>query len=129
MAEKFKQGEIEHCNDDKRAFALGAGKFTQAIKELETPYCAEGSTCADEAKSRLTARTGIKFDDWLTVTSCLAGRSKIRDTSGWHDLTDFGPPSFAKDCSTVSYTPDHKKNFKNIGTVTSEDHVKGCGEK
>ena len=88
MAKILRDGEIEHCNDHKLAFALSQGKYNRAIRDLEGEYCAAGRSgariCEPEFEQRFKDRTGIDFNQQSTIARCLHDKTKIRDdpTSG-----------------------------------------------
>ena len=58
MANKLKEGEREHCEDHRLAFALGEGKYNQAIKDLASAdYCPGGpQTTAPDCNGEFNAR-------------------------------------------------------------------------
>jgi hypothetical protein len=128
FADKIRKGEIEHCEDQKRAFALSYDKYLQVYKELGQRFCSEGSDCETETKARFKARLGIDWDDQQKISGCLLDKTGVRDTSNWHTAGDLGKPAVAPDCSSVTYTPDASKNLNEIGKHKTEDLVKGCGE-
>jgi hypothetical protein len=129
MADKIKEGEVEHCNDHKRAFALSWGKYLQVMNEVETGgLCGHDSGCMGALETYFKARTGFEWKDRQPIGRCLANKTGLRDTRNWHSvITVQGRGTYAKDCSTVTYTPD-PASMKEIGKTTSEDLVKGCGE-
>jgi hypothetical protein len=138
MAAKFKEGEIEHCEDHKLAFALSQGKYNQAMKDLAAEdYCpggppsAEGPDCHGEFKKRFKERTGIDFSDQFTIAQCLHGKSGLRDANHWHDVKESTyDVAYAADCKSVTYIPDPDA----VPEISLEKHppssiIKGCGEK
>jgi hypothetical protein len=135
-AAKLRQGEAEHCDDMKLAFALSWGKFNQASKDLEGDYCAANvhvsgvdTICDKEFANRFAARTGVAWTDREQVANCLLAKSKLRDDAPnrWHDVvaTD---SFYAKDCSAVTYIYT-AGSVPEVGRHPSSEIVKGCGEK
>jgi hypothetical protein len=132
MAEKIKQGEIEHCEDKKYAFSISAAQFNQAANDLAAAeYCPKGPplqdkgpACEREFRERFKARTGVDFDQQDKVSNCLIGKSKVRDDSHWHDIqSDAG--TYDSGCGTVTYTPDPAL-ARDIGTHDSSTIISGC---
>jgi hypothetical protein len=131
MAEKLREGEIEHCTDTRRAFALTWGKYAKAIKELEGGYCAENNDCSPVLKRHFKERTGIDYDKRMDVAKCLYNKTDIRESEslgglGWHDVI-LKNPVYRDKCKIALYKPDYRQ-MTDIGTHSSEDLVKGCGE-
>ena len=127
MAEKIKKGEIEHCNDDRRAFALTYGRYAVAIKELQAGYCAVNRDCDPKLKQHFKERTGIDYAQSTKVARCLFDKSGLRDSKDWHTVV-VKNPVYDRRCKVATYTPDHKKQLKEVDKHSSESLVKGCGE-
>jgi hypothetical protein len=128
VSDKVKEGEIEHCEDNKQAFALSYSRYLQAYHELTTSFCSEGSpTCEAEAKDRFKSRVGIEWDNRKKVSTCLFDKSGLRDSKGWHTASNTAAPIYAKDCKSVTYTLD-VATLKNVGKTSTVDLIKGCGE-
>ena len=128
MSDKIKEGEAEHCKDNKIAYSLSWSKYLQAVQELDGGYCSEGSTCKATFEDRFKSRVGVEAGKKGDVARCLSERSGQRDTKDWHTVVvDLAKGVWAKDCSTVTLTPD-PTTMKDVGTHKSEDLVKGCGE-
>jgi hypothetical protein len=131
MAQKLRDGEVEHCEDHKLAFALSQGKFNQAIKDLEGGYCPGGMgapDCQGEFAQRFKDRTGIDFNNRLTVSQCLHDKSKLRDdpTTGWHNVI-YDDWFYAPDCSVVTYIASPGM-MRHINRHPSSTIIQGCGE-
>jgi hypothetical protein len=133
-AKKLRQGEAEHCEDEKLAFALSWGKYNQASKDLEGEYCAAGikvssgneTICDKEFYKRFAERTGVEWEKREQVANCLHDKSKLRDTKTWHDVVPTNALN-AKDCSAVTYIYD-SGSAPQVGQHPSAEIVKGCGE-
>ena len=132
-AETLKQGETEHCEDDKLAFTLSHGRYNQALKELEGAFCANGTPpdksnriCEPEFAKRFKDRTGIDFDQRKTIADCLIRKSSLRDDRGWHDARP-ATVSYDRDCRTATYIID-QTSLPEVGRHLSSEIVKGCGE-
>jgi hypothetical protein len=134
-AKKIREGEIEHCEDKRLAFALSWGKYNQAIRDLEGDYCAAGAggatedICSKEFAQRFKNRTGIEFEKRRAVADCLLDKTKLRDSEvpGWHIAVPTSV-SYAQDCSAVTYTYT-AQSLPEVGKHPSAEIVKGCGEK
>jgi Domain of unknown function (DUF4157) len=129
LSEKAKAGEAEHCEDDRRAYMLSMGRYTQVFDELSHPYCAEGSDCDTETNNRFKERTGVEWKDVGKVENCLFDKTGDRDRRDWHTVEidqRTGRPT--PDCSAIIYTPDASKALPDVGKHKSEELVKGCGE-
>lgn len=128
MAERIKQGEIEHCVDLNQAFDLSYGRYLSAGKKLVTGFPAKDSkTCSSEISKRLVQDTGIEIAKWKTVADCLLEKTLERDKS-WH-VVDPGKQSISKDCKKVTYTPDPSATLTEVCKHPSSEVIKGCGEK
>jgi hypothetical protein len=126
MEQKIKDGEIEHCNDNKLAFSLSLGKYNDAAKDIAgRDYCAEKTPCRDEFLKRFQDRTGIAWDRQGPIGGCLLSKSQLRDTKLWHTSNSY--PDYAVDCSMVTYTAD-PKDMKDINKHPSSEivTVTGC---
>ncbi len=135
-AKTLRWGEIEHCEDQKLAFALSMGKYDQAIKDLEGEYCAADPSarpnepiCEKEFANRFENRTGIEFAKRQQISDCLGSKSALRDSPPrkWHDIVP-DDLFYAKDCSLVTYIVNPGA-APHIGKHPSSEIVKGCGEK
>jgi hypothetical protein len=134
-AKKLRQGEAEHCEDAKLAFALSWGKYNQASKDLEGDYCAAGikvssgeeTICDKEFYKRFADRTGVDWAKREEVGKCLHDKSKLRDSKQWHDVAPTNA-LYAKDCSSVTYIYD-SGSAPQVGKHPSAEIVKDCGEK
>jgi hypothetical protein len=135
MASKIRQGEVEHCEDKRLAYALSIGKFNQAIKDLEGEYCPGAPPgpnppeCQKEFEKRFEDRTGVAFAKNEQVINCLLNKSKLRDDPPhrWHDV-QADDWFYAPGCGTVTYILSPHLS-PHIGTHPSSEIVKGCGEK
>jgi hypothetical protein len=110
-ARKLKQGEKEHCDDAKLAFALSWGKFNQASKDLEGNYRAAGihatgaeTICDKELAKRFFDRTGVEWAKRKDVADCLLALSASRDgpPNNWHDVVATNA-FYERDCSAITY--------------------------
>ena len=132
MSEKIKQGEIEHCEDQKRAFALSYERYAQAAKGLaasEFPGT-DQAACQTEGFKRLKETTGIDVSQWAAVGQCLFDKTLVRDNA-WHKATT--DPAYvtfvlSPDCKRLTLVFDHTKQLLEINKHKTEDVVKGCGE-
>jgi hypothetical protein len=128
IAERIKQGEIEHCKDLYQAFDLSYGRYLSAAKNLEAGFPAkDNATCASEIFKRLAQQVGIETAEWKNVADCLIDKTLERDKT-WH-AADFGKQNISKDCKKVTLTPDPSTTLTEIGKHPSSEVIKGCGEK
>jgi hypothetical protein len=134
-AKKLREGEAEHCEDVKLAFALSWGKFNEASNDLEGEYCASGikvsgseSICDKEFAKRFTDRTGVEWAKRQQVADCLFGKSKLRDDppNRWHDVVPIDL-FYAKDCSAVTYIYG-AASAPEVGKHPPAEIIKGGGE-
>jgi hypothetical protein len=138
MAEKFKQGEIEHCEDLRRAFAHTFMRFNRAAREIEgeAPFpAASKKECTDAMKAKLAAKMGMtSYDSFITIRDCLFDKTKDRDrgSPAWHDVNTNATSARTPDsaCTKVTYVldPTHKDMLPELGKHPSRELVKGCGE-
>ena len=142
MADKLKQAEGEHCEDHRRVYALTFGKARQVHRDIGNPFCAAGRSesrnqrCQAEFTEYFRTRVGIDFSRLASTASCLERKTGTeRDDQGTHTV-QFGPGtsrslasrSVARDCTSVTYTPDHTTQLTDVGTRSAADVVQGCGE-
>ncbi len=134
VSERIRDGEIEHCNDIHRAFDLTFAKYLGVYKALEGGVLASDAQSCQQVVSKIALDvTGIEPSKLANTFLCLFNTSKSRDDepNRWHTLA-WGQPEtakYAKDCKSVTYTPDLKTVLPEIGNHSSEDVVKGCGLK
>lgn len=129
LSEKVKAGEIEHCEDSRRAWMLSFGRYNQVFDELSHSYCAEGSDCNSETEKRFKERAGVEYKDLGKVFKCLFDKTGIRDTKDWHTAEiNARDAKVAADCSAITYKPDATKVLTEVGKHKPEELVKGCGE-
>jgi hypothetical protein len=125
MAERIKDGEIEHCKDARRAFALSHGKYVAAVKQLARGFPAKDrKTCNAELLKRLADKVGLDPSRWTTFADCLFAKTLERDKT-WHQV-DPGPAQFSADCKTATFTPDPATSLTEVGKHPSDEVVKGC---
>jgi hypothetical protein len=130
---KFKAGEVEHCRDLRRAFALSLAKFNSAanaVKDAGRFPATNADDCRTKLKQKITAQMGIDHDLLSGVWTCLSNKTRERDTKGWHYVnvnltqkveTDAG-------CTKVIHELDPSKILPELGKHPTDDLVKGCGE-
>jgi hypothetical protein len=135
MAEKIKQGEIEHCEDYKRAFALSTAKYNRAMRDVkaEGKFSAKDrKTCADKIKERVFSKLGISSDKYDAVRNCLRKKSLERDTKGWHTVNVSATVDRVVDkkCTKIIFEldPNHKDMLPELGKHPTKDLIKDCGE-
>jgi hypothetical protein len=145
MAEKIKQGEIEHCEDEKIAFSLSWERYMQAIREVAATEIPGNDVpaCETEVYKRLTEKTGIEVSKWKSVAQCLLDKTLERDNI-WHKVEIFSggaidPDKVSKfildaNCTSLTLELDHTKLLTEIGNDKHQKHpskdlIKGCGEK
>ena len=128
-AEVFKQGEIEHCEDARRAWALSYGRWDVAYGDLAKGFCAENNKCMPVASDRFKSRIGISLEDRKKVAKCLIGKTSKRDSEKWHTLVivEGKKATYDKKCTTVTYTPT-VDDLGEVGKHSTKDLVQGCGE-
>ena len=78
-------------------------------------------------KRHFKERTGIDFDKRTTVAKCLFDKTGLRDSNNWHTAV-LKNPALDKACTTETYTPDPVKDLPDVGTHSTDDLIKGCGE-
>jgi hypothetical protein len=130
MAERIKEGEIEHCQDYQLAFDLSYARYNKACDDLGTGFPAKNAKdCRNQVFDRLDKAVGIDPAQWATVANCLFDKTLQRDDKkkGWHTL-DLGPGRFDKDCKHFTTTPNSRTALPEIGKHPSKDLIKGCGE-
>lgn len=130
MAERIKEGEIEHCQDYQLAFDLSYARYNKACDDLGTGFPAKNAKdCRKQVFDRLDKAVGIDPAQWTTVANCLFDKTLQRDDKkkGWHTL-DLGPGGFDKDCKHFTTTPNSRTALPEIGKHPSKDLIKGCGE-
>ena len=135
MAEKIKQGEIEHCEDYKRAFALSIGRYNRAMRDVKAEgkfSAGDHKSCAEKIKERVYSKLGIASDKYDAVRKCLRGKSLERDTKGWHTVNVSATVGRVVDkkCTTVIFEldPNHKDMLPELGKHPTKDLIKDCGE-
>jgi hypothetical protein len=132
-AKLFKAGEVEHCRDAQRAFALSFGRFNTAAAAVkaEGRFPADSKAdCTKKVKDKISARMGIDYDQVKPVFDCLWGKSKERDTKGWHDVDVNATSARRADsgCTKVVHVLDHARLLPELGNHPTADLLKGCGE-
>ena len=141
MADKIKQGEIEHCEDNKLAFALSYERYIKVIKKVAAMDFSgkDVSACQAEVLKRLKAKTGVDVSNWKPVADCLFDKTLERDNKKWHAIGIFSAggidankvSKFILDpsCGSLTLELDHAKLLNEVGKHPPKDVVKGCGEK
>jgi hypothetical protein len=126
LADQARKAEIEHCQDFKRAWVLGMGRFIAAVQELQQGFCVEeGKDCVQEWNRLLELRTGIPPGNWTTIDQCLMDKTGVRDESG-HTAPPGERQEASADCSQVVLV--QTGSLPGLGSPKPEDLVKGCGE-
>ena len=129
VAEVIKKGEIEHCEDFKRAWALSRGRYNVAYGDLAKGFCSENEKCMPVASDRFKSRIGVSLEDKQKVARCLFKKTHERDTNGWHSLRIVlgKKATYDKKCTTVTYTPT-VDDLGEVGKHPTNDLIQGCGE-
>jgi hypothetical protein len=128
ISDKAKEGEMEHCQDNKIAYAKSWGRREVFYDELTGGFC-PSTTCTDELNTRFKSRMGLERSEFDGAGLCFFNKSKERDTNKWHDfLIDERHHVYASDCSTVTNKVDFSSTTKVPGTKP-EDLVKDCPAK
>ncbi|MDX2506085.1 MAG: DUF4157 domain-containing protein [Gammaproteobacteria bacterium] len=135
MSDKIKQGEIEHCEDYKRAFALSTARFNKAMKDVKADrkFSAKNpKSCMNKVKERLFSKLGKSITLINAIRKCLRKKSLERDTKGWHNVNVLATSDKVVDqkCTKITYEldPIHKDMLPELGKHSAKDLVKGCGE-
>jgi hypothetical protein len=132
MADSIRDAEIEHCNDNHRAFDLTYGRYISLIKALGSAFPGtDVDHCREIVSDIFKDSAGITPGQLLDKMFCLSAKSpQIRDggTTPWHGIL-LGEPKYAKDCKSAEYTPDYKTASPEVGKHKSEEIIKGCDVK
>ncbi|MCP4256661.1 MAG: DUF4157 domain-containing protein [Planctomycetes bacterium] len=141
MADKIKQGEIEHCRDNKLAFALSYERYVKAVKKVAAMDFSgkDVSSCQTEVLKHLKAETSIDVSNWKSVADCLFDKTLERDNKKWHaikimsgggiDASKVSKFILDPSCGSLTLELDHTKLLNEVGKHPPKDVVKGCGEK
>ncbi len=97
VANKLKEGELEHCRDRQLAMNLFFGRFAAAAKPL------------DESETS-------KLKD---LEACLFAATYARDDEHWHDFK-MGKPKCIK-CDQCTYCPSPERALPGVGKHSSEE--------
>ncbi len=131
MSGRIRDAEIEHCNDHHRAFDLTYGKYIGLMKAFDHGFPAQDlSGCKHTVYEVFKSMTNIKLGELQDKFACLSLKTQLRDDGDtpWHGI-DLGPPTYARDCKSVTYTPDYKTAMPEVGKHKSEEIITGCGVK
>lgn len=97
-AQKIREGELEHCTDFQHAFAISLRRYADVVNDLAAKKMVFASQRA--AENHVTRLVGPKPSIWLDVFTCLARKTKIRDTARWHTPRPLTrPPRLEDSCS------------------------------
>lgn len=127
-ARKIQAGEQEHCDDFNFAFDLSAGRYRDAINQI----AASGRTFRNEAAVRrhLQSVVGFSFDDLPSVFTCLADKTRVRDSrrGDWHTPRPRrSPPDRFNHCEFARAFID-RNSLPQVGQHSSGEIIQGCGE-
>ncbi|MGH9495665.1 MAG: DUF4157 domain-containing protein [Candidatus Sulfotelmatobacter sp.] len=123
---RLREAEMEHCKDFKYAYDVSLGCYESVINEFAKKKTQFPS--AEEADDAVVNRVGQKPDMWMPHYADLLEKTKIRDTSKWHE-----PPAregwtslkvIGKHCSTEETTPIDAKSFPQVGRHAARDFIK-----
>lgn len=133
MSDKVRKGEIEHCEDGKRAFQLSFERYAQAVREVASVEFPGKNVpaCQTETLKRLKEKIGIEVPQWKPVADCLFDKTLERDKA-WHKVDPDptkGSFELTTDCRKITFIFDHVKQLNEVGKHPPKDVVKGCGEK
>lgn len=129
MSEVIRDAEIEHCNDNHRAFDLTYGRYITLIKALSGGFMGmDVSNCNDVVAHVFKDIAGFEPGDLVDKMTCLSRKSQLRDKPDWHQFS-LGTPKYAKDCKSATYTPDYTTTNPEVGKHSSAEIIKGCGVK
>ena len=137
LAAKIKAAEVEHCRDLKVAWRKTIGRYQAAVNELTGGFCVEHGdggpkvgNCKDEYARRLEARTGMSYAGMKTIWECLAGLTVTqRDDKKFHNISGKTTTVVTPDCKEIEvHDADDASVLSHVGSPTSEELVKDCGE-
>ena len=123
-AQKIREAEMEHCEDFQYAFAVSLRRYADVVNDLAAKKKVFASQKA--AEKYVTGVVGPGPDTWADVFTCLAEKTKLRDTRNWHTPRPLiKPPQISDNCdfvrAYVSSVPD-------VGKHPTPDVINGCGE-
>lgn len=125
-ANKIRDGEQEHCNDFQHAFDVSVQRYADAINALAASRRRFASE--RQAKRHLARTVGFDFDDLLTVFTCLANKTLLRDRRNMHTPRPrHSPPSRHNHCAFARAFIT-ERSLRRIGTTSSATLIRGCGE-
>jgi Domain of unknown function (DUF4157) len=123
-ANKIREGEAEHCADFQYAFAVSLKRYADVVNDLSAKKHVFGSQKA--AEKYVANIVGPAPDTWADVFSCLAKKTKDRDTSQWHTPRPLvKPPSLDDECK---FSRLYISGLPEVGKHPSADVINGCGE-
>jgi hypothetical protein len=123
---RIREAEMEHCKDYKYAYDVSLGCYESVINEFAKKKTRFPS--AEDAKDAVVNRVGQTPDMWMPHYADLLDKTKIRDTSKWHE-----PPAregwtsikvIGKHCSAEGTTPIDAKSFPQVGRHAARDIIK-----
>ncbi len=123
---RLREAEMEHCKDYKYAYDVSLGCYESVINEFAKKKTQFPST--EDAEDAVVNRVGQKPDMWMPHYADLLEKTKIRDTSKWHE-----PPAregwtslkvIGKYCSAEGTTPVDAKSFPQVGRHAARDIIK-----
>ena len=123
---RLREAEMEHCKDFKYAYDVSLGCYESVINEFAKKKTQFPST--EDAEDAVVNRVGQKPDMWMHHYADLLEKTKIRDTSKWHE-----PPAregwtslkvTGKYCSAEGTTPVDAKSFPQVGRHAARDIIK-----
>ena len=131
-SQRIKAAEIEHCNDNHRAFDLTYGRYVAIMNALKDGFAGtDQQTCEATINSIFKDRSGINVSELPKKFSCLAAKTLNRDgndPTSWHGV-NLGEPKYSKDCKKATYAPDYTTVLPQVGKHPSSEVIKGCGVK
>lgn len=125
-ADKIRAGEQEHCDDFQFAFDSTLRRFMEAVNQL----AASNRRFTDDAaaKRSLQRIVGVSPDNWQMAFTCLAGKTRERDSArnGWHTPRPRHLDPYPH-CRHVEMIVD-ANSLRQVGAHPSNSIIRGCGE-
>jgi hypothetical protein len=130
-AQKFREAEIEHCDDFQHAFAISLKRYAGVVNDLAAKKKVFASQKA--AEKYVAGLVGPSPDTWADVFSCLINKTKLRDPKrrgdiGWHTPIPLTKPPRLKDNCEFARAFVTASSFPEVGKHPTAEVIQGCGE-
>lgn len=133
VTQRVIEGEKEHCEDARQAYARTFARLEQFYDELAAKnFCPpEDSKCEYEINRRFRMRMGLERTSMQSSQNCFFAVTNDRDTKDYHTAHTLGKPTYSKDCTEAlySYGTDPAKILPEVGKHSFDELVKAnpCG--